>query len=246
MTAKPSFHRVRALLLAAALVVTSAAASATPVDLFFNGTVPSSDGNFYGLSAQAQTDFLANGGQVLGGMPMFSLVGMKMTIANPLDITANYVPGGPNFLTNPAQDQNTWSFTANQQLNDVWIVLRGHDPTDVLGINNFAGGYLPQNVGLNIDPMSTTDIWRMVNLPAMGGEPATSYLALYLGDLAPGQTVTKTFFYRVTQDIITNPSSGDLQFPQHLVGLMFAPVPEAGTLLLLATGLAAALRSRRA
>ena len=247
MISSHSFKRVRAIGLALALVISSGAASAAPIDLFFNGSVPSLDGNFYGLSAQSQADFVSAGGQVYGGTPWFSLVGSQLTIGNPVDITPNYVPGGPDFVANPARDQNDWLFTANQHLDDVWIVFRGHDPTDVLGVNSVAGGYQPQNVGLNLDPMSTTDIWRMVNVPSIGGDPATSYLALYLGDLTSGQSVTKTIQYRVMQGIITNPSLGDLQFPQHLVGLMFGAVPEAGTmLLLLTTGLGLALRRRLA
>lgn len=248
MIANQFFKQVRAVGLALALVITSGAAGAVPIDLFYNGSVPTSVGggsDFFGLSAQSQTDFVTAGGQVFTGPFSLSLLGAQLSISITVDITPDYVPGGPDFALNPAQDQNDWMFTANQQLENVWIVFRGHDSTDVLGANNLTGGYLPQNVGLNLDPTSTTDIWRMLNLPADNSMPATSYLALYLGNLSSGQSVTKTIQYRVMQDIITNLSPGDLQFPQHLVGLMFGAVPEAGTVLLLVTtGLGLALRRR--
>ncbi|MBW2241717.1 MAG: hypothetical protein JRH01_06995 [Deltaproteobacteria bacterium] len=239
-------RRSRILGVALAFAVSAAAAHAAPIDLFFNGTVPAPDGNPYGLSTQSQADFLAAGGQALGTRFSLSLLGTQLTVSNPVDITPSYVAGGSDFIANPARDQNDWVFTSNGNLENVWIVFRGHDPTDVLGENSVVGGYRPQNVGLNLDPTGTADFWRMVSLPALGPIPATSYLALFLGDLAQGQSVTKSIHYRVTQDILTN-SLGELQFPQHLVGLMFAaaPVPEAGTVLLLVTtGLGLALRRR--
>lgn len=252
MIANQFFKQVRAVGLAVALVITGGAAGAVPIDLFYNGSVPTSVGggsDFFGLSAQSQTDFVTAGGQVFTGPFSLALIGSQLSITIPADITSDYVPGGPDFALNPARDQNDWVFTSNQPMDNVWIVFRGHDSTDVLGANNLTGGYQPQNVGLNLDPTSTTDIWRMLNLPADNSMPATSYLALFLGNLSSGQSVTKTIQYRVGQDIITNLSSGDLQFPQHLVGLMFGavPVPEAGTMLLLVTtGLGLALRRRLA
>ncbi|MCP3985612.1 MAG: hypothetical protein GY723_14575 [bacterium] len=234
----------RVIGMALAFAFSSGAVHAAPIDVFFNGSVVSSGGNYYGLSAQSQADFLAAGGQVQSSWDSLELVLSRLDITNPGDITTNYVAGGPDFVANPARDENDWVIQANEQLDDVWIVFRGHDPTDPLGINNTAGGYLPQNVGLTLDPTGTSQIWRMVNSPAMGGDPATSYLALYLGDLAQDDIVTELIRYSVTQGIL---SSGDLQFPKYLVGLMFAAVPEAGTVLLLVTtGLGLMLRRRLA
>ncbi|MCP5068253.1 MAG: hypothetical protein GY946_16955 [bacterium] len=233
----------RVIGMALAFAFSSGAVHAAPIDVFFNGSVVSSDGNYYGLSAQSQADFLAAGGQTVTPDSL-ALVGSSLDLSNPGFITSNYVAGGPDYVANPSRDQNDWVMQANESLDEVWIVFRGHDPTDPLGINNTAGGYLPQNVGLTVDPTGTSQIWRMVNIPAMGGDPATSYLALYLGDLAQDDIVTELIRYSVTQGIL---SSGDLQFPKYLVGLMFAAVPEAGTVLLLVTtGLGLMLRRRLA
>lgn len=243
--------RVLRVVCIASLLGMGAAAQATPVDLFFNGSVPSNDGNFYGLSSQSVTDFLNAGGQNIANAPTMFITDPMGTKVQVLTPDAGGIPGGqggPDFVANPSFANNDWQITPQQTFQDLWIVFRGHSFLDANGINNRAGGYLPQNVGLNIDPMSTTDIWRLVTVPGMMGNPDTFYLALYLGaNPAVGTTISQRIDYRVRQALLMDPASGNHIVPEYLIGYITAPLPEAGTAWLLGGGLLlfASRRARR-
>lgn len=243
---------VAALLLVASTSLAPRSAGATaistgPVDLFFNGTVPASDGGFYGLSQASVNAFFNAGGQSLPS-PGFLFPG-ALSVATPDNLPVG-IPGsqgGPNFVTNPSKASNDWMITANDDFDDVWLLFRGHSPNDPKGANNFGpGGYLPQNVGLSIN-LAGPDIWRLVTVSDCCAFPDVHYLALFLGDLTDGATIPQTIDYRVRQALMLDSTTGNFIVPQYLIGFATASVPEAGTAWLLGLGLfgLVARRARR-
>lgn len=229
----------KVLLLAVAawvFLLPAVSAQATPVNMYFDGT--STVGGFDAASVSA---FQAAGGQTFSptpalfdnSTPLQSGNGPHISITTP----AASPPGvGSNLYdkTNPYVRAIPWTVTAlDADYNNSWIVFVMHDPSDPYP-------YTASDVGVQADPSTST--WRLFQQ-----FPNTYYLAIFLGDLQQGASVTFDVNYVVGQSLFSVPGSNPTQYelPKLMVGFTQAAVPEPGSVVLLAAGLLAALAVRR-
>ena len=168
----------------------------------------------------------------LGGLPDGSMfvadpMGTKFDIVTPDPVPVLSHPTTPS-RTNPVISEVTqWSFTANEDFRDLYVVFVGHEPTDV-------NPYDPANVGFRIDPMIAP--WNTIQ-PDPTNFPDLWYLTYFVGDLEAGESFFLDVQYYVAEPLFPAPTPGDLQFPQFRIGYIAnTSVPEPAVAMLFASG----------
>lgn len=220
------------------LVFVASAAQATPVNLFGDPVT--------GFGFRAADVAAASG---VGSLPdqatFLTNANSNISVLTPPTITGTNNPAGD--FSNPSTGSSVWTVTANDRAyTDLWIVLIGHSAgTDPHGPNG-DGFYAQPNVGLAIDDADP-------NLAFVRAAGFTStYLAIFLGDLAQGQSTGVPINYAVAQALLDTAPPGssinDYLFPQYQAAFVeVARVPEPGiaALVIVAAGFGLGVRARR-
>ncbi|MFO0690957.1 MAG: PEP-CTERM sorting domain-containing protein [Myxococcota bacterium] len=226
----------------AAVAASVSPASATPVDVFFNGPRPASDPNTaFGISLASATT--AN---TTYGVPIITQVDVLSTIANKLSILQ---PPSSSLIVSPNPPTSSLNrVTSNWQVENVsgapfagtTYMLFTH--TDPYSVGNTLIDYPDGNVGLKIDK----DLgWVIIKARAAGVDyyyPAlrlnwnaiSTAGTLVTAGSTSNPTVAAAINYVVAQALLQ--AGGNYQLPELQLG--FAQVvPEPGTALLLGLGL---------
>jgi hypothetical protein len=216
-----TWGELRTLAVAAALLLSAGPAAAFPV--VFNG--PSG----FGVSAATATSVSAAGFPIIEGATIFPANDFSLVIPAP-DVLSHNIQSHPS-VSNPTTAQSRWSVTDGGEvgLDEAWLVFL----TPLT--------YTPSKVGIDLQPGGH---WALVDVPV--GKTDYFYPAVFLGDVDVDATVTFLMNHIVGEALTQQGST--LVLPQYSVGLLEGvPLPEASTLVFLATGLglAAALRRRK-
>jgi hypothetical protein len=216
-----TWNELRALAVAAALLLLASPAAAFPV--VFNGT-----GGF-GVSAATATSVSAAGFPIIEGASIYPANNFDLVIPAP-DVLSHDIQTHPS-VSNPTTAQSRWSVTngGDGALDDAWLVFL----TPLT--------YTPSKVGIDLQPGGS---WALVQVDV--GKTQYFYPAVFLGNVDAEATVTFLMNHVIGQTLTQSGSTFVL--PQYQVGLLQGvPLPEASTIMLLATslGLAAALRRRK-
>jgi hypothetical protein len=207
----------------AAAAVLSFAAPARAFPIVFDGP-----GGF-GVSSSTAGSVESAGFLLIQNVPVAPAAADGLTIPAP-DVLTAHIVSNPS-LANPNTAQSRWSVTDGgaDSLQNAWLVFFGpvtYTPTKV-GIDLPGGGH-----------------WRLVEVSA-GESGEDFYPAVFLGNLNPDDTATFLMNHVVGQPLTRQGQT--LILPQYSVGVLTGvPLPEPGTLALLAAGVAgAALRRGR-
>jgi hypothetical protein len=210
---------LRALAIAAALLLWAGPASAFPV--FFNG--PSG----FGTSAARASAVDAAGFPIIEDASVYTASTYSLVIPAP-NVLSHNILTNPT-LQNPTTAQSRWSVTNGGEgdLSDAWLVFL----TPVT--------YTKSKVGIDLQPGGR---WALVDVPV--GKTDYFYPAVFLGDVGADETVTFLMNHVIGEALTQQGSTFIL--PQYSVGLLQGvPLPEASSFVLLAAGLALAGALRR-
>lgn len=198
-------------------------ATAHAVPLYFTGP-----GGF-GVS---QSDAIASGLAIIAKAPYALSAGeLDIVTPDPITLDTKATSTGPS---DPATGATQWQITnlGLEDEEDLWLVFWSKAMVDP----NYPS--LPASrVGLEV---SGSD-WALFQTRAGGQD--YYYPAVFLGDLAMGETTGALIQYRVLDDLVR--VGGDYMYPRYWVGRVNAPIPEPSSLLLFAVSFAAFAASRR-
>lgn len=195
-----------------------AAAPTQAFSVFFDG--PSG----FGIGESNALDAQAAGVSLFSTPSLLPIDGIVASVTKNLDVGSVVNPASPS-RSLPVEGTSLWSvaFTASgadiaTASDNAWLLLvRSTD-------------FAPGNAGLDLDPSLG---WAVVI--AQDADTTFFYPAVRLAPTPLAGTRDVTVRYRVAQSLPN--IDGVLTFPQFQGGIAVAPIPEPGTLLLLAVGL---------
>jgi hypothetical protein len=232
-------HPLRSSSLVLSLLLAASSVAAAPYAAVFNGPADAGGQNF-GLSAGSAA--AAQG----AGVPL--VVTDIFTIGGVLEVIDQGLSSShPNDLDLPLEVDSTWTIEsdfANPLVGSVYLVFTTTDPRSVM-VNGVLQTieYEDSLAGLVLDPAQG---WTLIQEsdPLLG---TLFYPAIDLGSLNPGQQKSFDLRYHLEQ-LISFPDGNEtlVPLPSLRLAVAFVAVPEPGTALLVALGLAGlAARARQ-